>query len=120
MVRACYDCKEYMPIDPADPNNQKLIKIFESNHKGHVVISLSLSEVEKKYKNVEKKIAEVSQPDVRIIFCQITRVHFHYKHMITVFLKLNIKTFLHEYLLVYRLRNKVLNVFLSYFLTNKI
>ena len=70
MVRACHGCKEYVPIDPVDPNNQKLIKIFESNHKEHMVVSLSLSEVEENYKNVEKKIAEVSQPDMRIVKSQ--------------------------------------------------
>ena len=73
MVRACHRCKEYVLIDPADPNNQNLIKIFESNHKRHTIVSLSLSEVIENYKNVEEKKPKVSQFDVRIVKTQRAR-----------------------------------------------
>jgi len=45
-------------INPVDPNNQRLINIFESNHKGHPIVSVTLSEVKDYYENVEKKIME--------------------------------------------------------------
>ena len=47
-----------MQIDPVDPNNQRLIKIFESNHVGHTIVSVSLSEVKESYRDVEKKLME--------------------------------------------------------------
>ena len=56
MVRACHRCRCYVMIDPANPNNQRLIKIFESNHEGHTIVSVSISEVKDYYENVEKKI----------------------------------------------------------------
>ena len=59
MVRACHGCKEYVRIDPVDPTNQELIKIFENNHLGHMVISISISEVEDYYENVEDKLTSL-------------------------------------------------------------
>ncbi len=47
-----------MQINPADPNNQRLIKIFESNNAGHPIVSVTLPEVKDYYENVEKKIME--------------------------------------------------------------
>ncbi len=58
MVRACHRCKEYVQIDSADPNNQILIKIFEGNHIGHTIVSVSLSEVKESYKDVGRKLME--------------------------------------------------------------
>jgi len=58
IVRACHKCREYVHINPVDPNNQRLIKIFESNHAGHPIVSVNLSEVKDYYENVEKKIME--------------------------------------------------------------
>ena len=56
MVRACIlKCKEYVIIDPTDPNNQKLISLFEAKHSGHPVITIALSEVESYCKNVESE-----------------------------------------------------------------
>jgi len=58
IVRACHKCREYVQINPADPNNQRLIRIFESDHAGHPIVSVALSEVKDYYENVGKKIME--------------------------------------------------------------
>jgi len=58
IVRACHKCREYVHINPADPNNQQLIKIFESDHAGHPIVSVALSEIKDYYENVGKKIME--------------------------------------------------------------
>lgn len=56
MVRACIlKCKEYVIINPTDPNNQKLIGLFEAKHSGHPIITIALSEVKEFCKNVENK-----------------------------------------------------------------
>ena len=53
MVRACIlKCKEYIVIDPTDPNNQRLISLFEAKHFEHPIITIALSEVESYCKNV--------------------------------------------------------------------
>ncbi len=57
MVRACVlQCKEYVIIDPIDPNNQDLIKMFEMKHFGHPLATIPLSEVEGYCKNVENEL----------------------------------------------------------------
>ena len=56
MVRACIlKCKEYVIINPTDPNNQRLIRLFEAKHSGHPIITIALSEVKEFCKNVEHK-----------------------------------------------------------------
>ncbi len=50
-VRACIKCQEYAHIYPNDPENQNLLKVFESNHRGHTLITLDLDEVKDQYKN---------------------------------------------------------------------
>jgi len=56
MVRACIlKCKEYVIINPTDPNNQRLIRLFEAKHSGHPIITITLSEVKEFCKNVENK-----------------------------------------------------------------
>ena len=58
-VRACIlRCKEYVIISPNDPNNQKLIKLFEGKHRGHAIVSVALSEVKDYCKNVGKQLKE--------------------------------------------------------------
>jgi len=54
-ARACIKCREYVNIYPNDPENQNLIKIFETNHLGHTLITLDLDEVKDQYKNFERK-----------------------------------------------------------------
>jgi len=49
-----YPC-EYVIIDPIDPNNQILIKMFETRHFGHPLATIPLSDV-KYCKNIEKEI----------------------------------------------------------------
>lgn len=57
MVRACIlECKEYVIIDPTDPNNQKLIRLFETKHLGHPIVTIPLPEVEDYCKNVEVEL----------------------------------------------------------------
>jgi len=51
--RACIRCKKYVIIQPNDPNNQKLIKMFESNHQGHNLVTLDLNEVKGIYEKIE-------------------------------------------------------------------
>lgn len=53
MVRACIlKCKEYIVIDSTNPNNQRLISLFEAKHFEHPIITIALSEVESYCKNV--------------------------------------------------------------------
>ncbi len=57
MVRACVvKCKEYVIIDPIDPNNQRLISLFEAKHFEHPILTISLPEVESSCKNVENEL----------------------------------------------------------------
>jgi len=37
-------------IYPNNPENQKLIRVFEVNHKGHTLITLDIDEVKDQYK----------------------------------------------------------------------
>ena len=50
-VRACIKCRQYVIIRPSDPQNQVLIKTFESNHRGHTVITVDLDEVKGQYEH---------------------------------------------------------------------
>ncbi|MBY9007731.1 MAG: hypothetical protein KGD63_13380 [Candidatus Lokiarchaeota archaeon] len=52
-AKACIKCSEYAILHFNDSENQKLIKIFEKNHKGHTIIIVDLSEVKDRYRNVE-------------------------------------------------------------------
>ncbi|MBN1216009.1 MAG: hypothetical protein JXA99_11290 [Candidatus Lokiarchaeota archaeon] len=52
-VRACIKCSEYVFLHLNDPENQKVIKQFELNHKGHTIITVDLSEVKDRYRNIE-------------------------------------------------------------------
>ena len=52
-VRACIKCSEYAILSLNDPENQKLIKRFETNHKGHTVMTVDISEVKDSYRNIE-------------------------------------------------------------------
>ena len=57
MVRACIvKCKEYVIIDPTDPNNQRLIRLFEAKHSKHPIVTIPLSEVESYCKKYEKRV----------------------------------------------------------------
>ncbi len=57
MVKACVlKCKEYIIIDPIDPNNQNLIKMFEIRHLGHPLATIPLSEVKDYCKNIENEL----------------------------------------------------------------
>ena len=57
MVRACIlKCKEYIVIDPTNPNNQNLIGLFEAKHFKHPIITIELSEVESYCKNVRSDL----------------------------------------------------------------
>ncbi len=51
-ARACIKCREYVKIQPDDPENQELIKSFEGNHKRHTLITLDIDEVKDQYKEV--------------------------------------------------------------------
>lgn len=51
-VCACIKCREYVKIQPDDPKNQELIKLFEGNHKGHTLITLDIDEVKDQYKEL--------------------------------------------------------------------
>ena len=53
MARACIKCREYLIIEPNDPKNQELIKIFEGNHKGHNLVTLDLDEVKEQYTEIK-------------------------------------------------------------------
>ena len=52
-ARACIKCSEYAILSLNDPENQKFIKKFEQNHKGHTIITVDLSEIKDSYRNIE-------------------------------------------------------------------
>jgi len=51
-ARACLGCREYVIVEPTDPKNQELIKIFDGNHRGHALITLDLDEVKGQFKEI--------------------------------------------------------------------
>ena len=51
-ARACIKCREYVIIEPNDPENQELIKIFEGNHRGHNLVALDINEVKEQYQEL--------------------------------------------------------------------
>lgn len=55
MVRACHKCKVYMCIIPEDPNNLQTLKGFDAAHSRHMVQSVTLSEVQKIYREIPCK-----------------------------------------------------------------
>ena len=55
MARACIKCKEYVIVQPNDPENQRVIKQFEKQHSGHNLITLELEEIKDSYRNIETK-----------------------------------------------------------------
>ena len=60
--KACIlKCNEYIIINPSDPNNQKLIKLFEAKHLGHPVVSIPLSEVKDTCENIERELRKEAE-----------------------------------------------------------
>ena len=60
-VRACMKCREYGIIQPENPANQEVIKVFEGKHRGHTVVTLDFNEVKGTFKNFQKEEAEESE-----------------------------------------------------------
>ncbi|MFX1495592.1 MAG: hypothetical protein ACFFBZ_15010 [Promethearchaeota archaeon] len=48
-ARACIKCKEYLVINPTNPINLNNVKLFEKEHRGHTLITVDLSEVQRIY-----------------------------------------------------------------------
>jgi len=56
MARACISCKVYTIINPSDPINQYLIKLFEEKHSSHPIVSVSVYEIKDIYENVGNRL----------------------------------------------------------------
>ncbi|TXT61551.1 MAG: hypothetical protein BAJALOKI2v1_20004 [Promethearchaeota archaeon] len=54
-ARACIKCKTYIVIHPENPENKDKVNEFESNHRGHTVITVDLREIQKEYRNIASK-----------------------------------------------------------------
>lgn len=52
-VRACIKCREYLPIYPSNPVNLNHLRIFESQHHLHTVVTIAYIEVRDLYKRVK-------------------------------------------------------------------
>ena len=54
-ARTCMLCKEYVEINPRDPNNQKLIYLFEKKHISHnFLITRAIREINEVYTCIKK------------------------------------------------------------------
>jgi hypothetical protein len=49
-ARACTGCREYVLIKADDPDNINLLKEFEAEHRGHMLITLNFDEIKGAYK----------------------------------------------------------------------
>lgn len=54
-ARACTGCREYVLIKPDDPYNINLIKEFEAEHRGHMLITLNYEEIKGAYSQYKKE-----------------------------------------------------------------
>jgi len=52
MAKACLKCKEYVSIIPHDVENQRLIEIFDKNHKGHTLVVINFEEIRESFKRM--------------------------------------------------------------------
>jgi len=56
-VRACMQCKEYVEINPGDPESQKLIYFFEKKHRTHdFLITKDLEDVKEDFICIKRVI----------------------------------------------------------------
>ena len=56
-MRACIKCKKYIIIKSVDPINQNQIKMFDTMHRGHTLITVELNEVKEEYEKVKYPMA---------------------------------------------------------------
>ena len=48
-------CKEYVEINPQDPNNQQIVYLFEKKHIGHgFLITQDINDIKDEYTHIEK------------------------------------------------------------------
>jgi hypothetical protein len=53
-ARACTACREYVLVRPESPENINLIKEFEAEHRGHMLITLNFEEIKGAYTKYKK------------------------------------------------------------------
>ncbi|MFW9872400.1 MAG: hypothetical protein ACFFG0_04800 [Candidatus Thorarchaeota archaeon] len=54
-VKACFECKEYTFIYPESAENREFLRWFEHDHRGHMVQTINLSEIDKNIYKVYKR-----------------------------------------------------------------
>ncbi|MBD3197016.1 MAG: hypothetical protein GF317_18325 [Candidatus Lokiarchaeota archaeon] len=54
-ARSCIKCREYVLIEPSNPNNIEIINKFEKEHRGHTLITSNFEEIKGSYKPYGKE-----------------------------------------------------------------
>lgn len=54
-ARACAKCREFVIIHDGNPKSVQIVREFETDHRGHSIITIDVSEIRARYENVIDK-----------------------------------------------------------------